>query len=41
MTKVKAAAMKQPFSALFKNGVQNYTHVLFYKRTISESIDNR
>ena len=41
MTKVKANALKQAFSALFKNVVQNDTQVLFYKRAISKSIGDR
>ena len=41
MTTVKAAALKQPFSALFKKIVQNNTQVKFYRRTISKSIGDR
>ena len=41
MTKVKATALKQTFSALFKNAVQNNTQVQFYKRTISKFIGDR
>ena len=41
MTKVKATALKQLFSSLFKNGIQTNTQVQFDKHTISKSIDNR
>ena len=41
MTKVKATALKQPFSVLLKKVVKNNTPVPFYKRTISKSIGDR
>ena len=41
MTKVKATALKQPFSALLKNIVQIILRVQFNKRSISNSIVDR
>ena len=38
---VRRAPLKQPFSALFENVIQNNTQVQCYKRTISKSIGDR
>ena len=40
MTRIKATALKQLFSTLFKNAVQNNTQVQFYKQ-VEDLTENR